>query len=532
MMSIKKLLWMACCSAGALFGHAKDVTITAYGAVGDAKTLNTAMIQKAIDACHQSGGGKVIFPAGTFLSGTVVIKDNVTLQLEQNAVLLGSIDLEDYKNLDPFTEGLGIDVGWALVVAVDAKNIGIEGEGVIDGQGSALKARHILTDTRPEGQRWGRRPFLLRVVRCTGVTVKGVTLKYAGAWTSHYFQSRQILIENIKIVSVGVAHNDGIGIDGSQQVRIKNCDIVSGDDALVFKTTSSKMACRDIVVSGLRLKSNQAGIKMGTESMAPFENIKITDCYIYDTKNGGIKLLTVDGAHLRNIEISNITMDEVRTPMLFRLGSRLSVFRKGQDTKQVTGTFENVLIKNIKAKAADSAQLKPPSGILITGVPGHYITNLTLENIEIDLLGTGTAEQSRHVVPEAIDQYPEVKTFGPIIPAYGVWARHVKGLKMKNVTFRLKHNDLRPVLICEDGKDLMVEGWHIPGTSNAQAIIRLENVDSATIRKTVVKGSAGTFVRVEGSRSKDIRLSKNRVSGVAQTIEHISENKATAALGQ
>lgn len=531
-MSIKKLMLVALCCAGSHLLYAKDVNITDFGAVGDAKTMNTLMIQKAIDACHGSGGGKVVFPSGTFLSGTVVIRDNVTLQLEKDAVLLGSIDLEDYKNLDPFTEGLGIDVGWALVVAVDAKNIGIEGDGVIDGQGSALKAKHILTDTRPEGQRWGRRPFLLRVVRCTGVTVKGVTLKYAGAWTSHYFQSRQIQIENIKIISVGVAHNDGIGIDGSQQVRIRNCDIVSGDDALVFKTTSSKMACKDILVSGMRLKSNQAGIKMGTESMAPFEDIKITNCHIYDTKNGGIKLLTVDGAHLRNIEISNITMDEVRTPMLFRLGSRLSVFRKGQDTKQVTGTFENVVIKNVKAKAADSAQLKPPSGILITGVPGHYITNLTLENIKIDLLGTGTAEQSRHMVPEAIDQYPEVKTFGPIIPAYGVWARHVKGLKMKNVTFRLKHNDLRPALVCEDGKDLLVEGWNIPGTTNSQAIIRLESVDGATIRKMVAKGSAGAFVRVEGSRSKDIRLSKNRVSGVAQTIEHVSERKATAALGQ
>jgi polygalacturonase len=109
---------------------------------------------------------------------------------------------------------------------------------------------------------------------------------------------------------------------------------------------------------------------MGTESMAPFEDIKISNCHIYDTKNGGIKLLTVDGAHLRNIEISDITMSEVRTPMLFRLGSRLNVFRKDQDTKQPTGSFENVVIRNVKAQAADSAQLKPPSGILITGVPG------------------------------------------------------------------------------------------------------------------------------------------------------------------
>jgi hypothetical protein len=305
--------------------------------------------------------------------------------------------------------------------------------------------------------------------------------------------------------------------------------VVSGDDALVFKTTSSKMACKNIVVSGLRLKSNQAGIKMGTESMAPFEDIKISDCHIYDTKNGGIKLLTVDGAHLRNIEITNITMDEVRTPMLFRLGSRLSVFRKTQDTKQPTGTFENVVIKNVKAKASDSAQLKPPSGILITGVPGHYITNLTLENIEIDLLGSGTADIARHKVPEAIDQYPEVKTFGPIIPAYGVWARHVKGLKLKNVTFRIKQNDLRPAFICEDGKDIELTGWHLPETTGGEAIIRMENVDGAVINKVKAKGSAQAFVRVEGKGSKNIKLSNNKTGGIKKTIETSSEVSGVVA---
>ena len=191
---------------------ASDFDVTRYGAVGDGKTMNTASIQKAIDECNKSGGGKVIFPAGIYLSATIELKDNVTLHLKKDARLLGTTDIEQYRNLDPFTEGLGIDVGWALLVAVDAKNIGIEGEGAIDGQGSKLKAEHILKDTRPEGQRWGRRPFLVRIVRCDGVKVKDITLNYAAAWTSHYFQSRNIEIDNVKIVSIGVAHNDGIGI--------------------------------------------------------------------------------------------------------------------------------------------------------------------------------------------------------------------------------------------------------------------------------------------------------------------------------
>jgi polygalacturonase len=493
------------------------IDITRYGAVGDGRILNTTAIQKAIDDCHQQGGGKVVFPAGTWLSGTIVLKAQVTLQLNKEARLLGSTNLNDYQNIDPFTEGLGIDVGWALVVAVDAKNIGIEGEGAIDGQGAKIKEIQIATDTRPESQRWGRRPFLVRIVRCENVTVKGITLNYAAAWTSHYFQSKQVRIENVKIVSHGVAHNDGIDIDGCQQVRIKDCDIVSGDDALCFKTTSSKMGCSDIVVTGMRLKSNQAGIKMGTESMAPFENITISDCYIYDTRNGGIKLLTVDGAHLRNVQISDINMVNVRTPMLIRLGSRLSVFRKAQDTQQPTGTLENVVIKNVKAQAAADAQLMPPSGILITGVPGHYITNVTLENIEINLAGGGTVEHARQQVPEAVDKYPEVKTFGPLVPAYGIWARHVKGLKLVNITLHLDSNDRRPAFICEDGQDITITGWKIPETSGAQSLIRLEHVENATISKMEVKGNAGVFVKAEAN-SKNIQLGKNKTPGIKKAL--------------
>ena len=516
---MKKILLLFTALFFSITTDAKDINVTTYGVKGDSTTLNTASIQKAIDDCSASGGGKVIFPAGKYLSGTIALKNNVTLSLQKNAVILGSTNVEHYFNLDPFTDGLGVDVGWALIVAIDAKNIGIEGEGAINGQGSKLKEEQIKTDTRPEGQRWGRRPFLLRIVRCDGVTVKGVSLLYSAAWTSHYFQSKHIRIEDVKILSRGVAHNDGIDMDGSQEVVIKNCDVNSGDDALCFKTTSSKMACKNIVVSGMRLKSSQGAIKMGTESMAPFENIKISDCFIYETNNGGIKLLTVDGAHLRNVEISNITMVEVKTPILVRLGSRLSVFRKGQDTKQETGTLENVVIKNVKAKASDSAQLKPPSGILITGVPGHYITDLTLENIEIDLLGDGTVENSRQVVPEAIDKYPEVKTFGPIIPAYGVWARHVKGLKLKNITFRLKHNDLRPAFIIEDGKNIEITGCKIPQTSGAQSIVRLENVDGAKITGTQVQGNAEAFVRVEGNDSKKIKVENNKTAAIKKNIE-------------
>ena len=138
--------------------QAETFNVKKYGARGNGKKMDSPAIQKAIDACHKAGGGTVLVPAGTYL--------------EKDALILGTTDYKAYDNLDPFTEGLGIDVGWALLVAVDAKNVALEGEGAIDGQGSALKERHIKVDTRPEGQRWGLRPFLLRWVRCEGVRVE------------------------------------------------------------------------------------------------------------------------------------------------------------------------------------------------------------------------------------------------------------------------------------------------------------------------------------------------------------------------
>ncbi|MCD2422603.1 glycosyl hydrolase family 28 protein [Niabella pedocola] len=513
-----KSIFLICFSVLWCSVKAADVTITDYGAKGDGITLNTAAIQKAIDACNKSGGGKVHFPEGVYLSGTIEFKDHVVLHFQKGATLLGSTDIDDYRNLDPFTEGLGIDVGWALLVAVDRKHIGIEGEGTIDGQGSKLKAAHILRDTRPEGQRWGRRPFLLRVVRCTAVQIKDVTLKYAGAWTSHYFQSKNIQIEHLKIISVGVAHNDGIGIDGCQDVTIRNCDVVSGDDALVFKTTSSKMACKNIRATGLRLKSSQAGIKMGTESMADFENIYISDCVIYDTRNGGIKLLSVDGAPIRNVTITDIKMTNIRTPILLRLGSRLSVFRKGQDVQQKTGFFENVVLKNISAVSADSTQLKSATGILITGVPEHKISGISLEKIRIDLPGGGSADEAAVAVPEAIDQYPEVKTFGPVIPAYGLWLRHAQDIRIRDLEVRVKKPDLRPAVFMEDVQRAQMTQCAFRASGHPDAIFKVKGSGNLTLQEIQTSAPAKSFIEADAASKTGIVQRANKTPGIKRML--------------
>jgi polygalacturonase len=189
----------------------KVINATQAGVVGDGTTLNTISIQKVIDDCAAAGGGTVRFPAGRYLTSTIQIKSNVTLRLEAGATLLGSTDVADYRNLDPFIDGSGNPLGHALIVAVDASNVGIEGSGTVDGQSPTLKAKQ---------PRYTMRPFLLRWVRCTDVTVRDVHLTNPGSWTLNLFQTKGAVIENVTIRSrdLGMHNNDGVNIDSSENV--------------------------------------------------------------------------------------------------------------------------------------------------------------------------------------------------------------------------------------------------------------------------------------------------------------------------
>lgn len=497
-------------SQATMAASTKTYNVLDFGVVADGSTVNTPAIQKLIDDCSAKGGGTVFFPEGQFVSGTILIKDNVTLHLDEKAELLGSANIADYQLVDPFRTGNGAPMGYCFIGAVDAKNVGIIGKGTINGRG-----KEVL-----ESGGRGKRPFLLRIVRCNGVVVKGVRLINSTAWTTHFFASRNIDIEDVYINSRGLGNNDGFDIDCSQDVKITNCEADTGDDALCFKTTWSKMSCKNIVVKGMRLTSNHAGIKFGTESMAPFENIRISDIYIYNTNNGGIKINSVDGAQIRNVEISDVVMDNVRTPILLRLGSRLNVFRRDSDTKQETGVIENVTIRNVKARSAAETQLKPPTGVLITGVPGHLIKNLTLENIEISLPGGGTLENSRHEVPEAVAEYPEVRTFGPTIPAYGIWARHIEGLKLKKISLTLANSDVRPAFIVQDGKNIEIRNSAVAVSSGSESVIRFEDVAGAVVKGIKAEGAANAFVKVEGAKSGNVSVAKNKITGIEKELQY------------
>jgi hypothetical protein len=434
------LLFAALPHAIAAAASGKVIDVTTVGVVGDGTTLNTVSIQKAIDDCAAGGGGTLRFPAGHYLAGTIQIKNNVTLRLEDQASLLGSTNAADYRNLDPFIDGSGNPLGYALIVAVDADNVGIEGNGTVDGQSPKLKANQ-----KP----YAVRPFLVRWVRCNNVTVRDVHLANPGSWTLNFFQTKGAVVEGVTIRSrdLGMPNNDGIDLDSCENVRIRNCDISSGDDALCIKATSLKPS-RDIVASDCKLSTRCNAIKFGTEAIGGFENISVSNCQITNTRLAGIALNAVDGGDLRNVTISNVTMDGVKVPISIRLGARLKTFREGDQPKPAPGKLCGVTIKNVSAKNIAMV------GMLINGVTGHPVEALTLENIQLELPGGGTAEAAKVQLAEKEKNYPECAMFGKTIPAYGIYARHVRGVKFENVSMSLLKADARPETVLIDAEDV------------------------------------------------------------------------------
>lgn len=451
-LSVVSLLTPMALPAMAAAASEKVIDVTNAGVVGDGTTLNTISIQKAIDDCSAAGGGTVAFPAGRYLTGTIQIKSNVTLRLEDQATLLGSTEVADYRNLDPFIDGSGNPLGHALLVAVDAQNVGVEGKGTVDGRSPALKKKQ-----KP----YSMRPFLLRWVRCTNVTVRDVHLTNPGAWTLNFFQTKGAVIENVTIRSrdLGMPNNDGINIDSSENIRVRNCDVISGDDALVIKATSATKPSRDIEATNCKLSTRTNAIKLGTESIGGFENIKVTNCQITNTKMAGIALYEVDGADLRNVTISEILMDGVIVPISIRLGARLKTFREGDEPRPAPGKLRDVTIRNVIAKNVEMI------GMIINGVPGHPVEALTLENIEIELPGGGTAEDAKVQLPEKEKAYPEHNMFGKTVPAYGIYARHVRGVKFQNVRTTLLNPDARPATVFIDVEDVTPPNFAIESSS-------------------------------------------------------------------
>ncbi len=451
----------------------KVINIKNFGAVGDGVAMETKAIQDAIDACHAGGGGVVRVPAGDFQIGTIELKSNVRLSLDHGANLLGSTNKADYRTegIDEPREG----GPHCLIYANGADNVAIEGLGVIDGRGTP---EHFPRN-RSGGRNQGLRPRLLRMVNCDGLTFSGVTWKRPAFWGLHLIDCKNIHFNAVTVrFRNNNFNNDGLDLDGCEDVLIENCDIDSGDDAICLK--SSKNPCRNIVVRGCKVSSNTAALKFGTSSRGGFVDVEVTNCYFYNSPMGAIKLQLVDGGRLENVSLSRIVMNNVGCPIFIRLGDRGKTFIRGDAGKPPVGTLRNIRISDVTAEvtiedreeatraayknitAEDSTEItdreKSKAGpIMITGIPGHYVENVRLENVKISFPGHGSTEDAKREVPEDIDRYPEQFFFG-VLPSWGAYLRHAKNIEFVNVELETRAADARKEIHLEDVEGFIQRG--------------------------------------------------------------------------
>lgn len=414
--------------------------------------IYTTTIQKAIDHCHKEGGGTVYVPPGDYQIGSILLKDNVTLYVESGATLIGSTDISDY------TSG-------HLIYAKDAKNVGIEGKGCIDGQGASFWVDKELDEDVLWRKGWGevshyykrclKRPErLVRFVGCQNVHVTDILLKNSANWTLHFLCCNEVSVHKIRIHNPLEGPNtDGIDIDSSQNVSISDCKICTGDDAIVLKNTNlegRKQTTRNIAVTNCTLTTPCNAFKIGTESQSDFENISFSnsniysaeDWEIYDKAISGISIEMVDGSKLSQVNISNITIMNARSPIFIRLGNR------GRGQKVATpGRLSDVKISQIQARGA----ILP---CIISGIEEAFMERIYLTDIHLSFIGAGEEAQIPAVVPDIPSDYPEAVMFGRWLPVYGLFCRHVKGLFLRNIDLWLEGEDKREAIQITQVSDL------------------------------------------------------------------------------
>jgi polygalacturonase len=478
-----------------VFAQQKTYDITAFGAVGDSATNNAPFIQKAIDSAANNGGGRVLVPAGRFVTSVIQLKSGVELHVSANAMLLGSTKRSDY----------GTTKASALIVADNQHHISITGTGTIDGRGREVVAdvnRMLKEGTLQDPQwqtvnPWGQkrsaefnRPHLLTFNKCDHVTVKGILLKDAACWVETYHECTNLTIDSIRVQSTAYYNNDGIDIDNCKNVKVTRCTVNADDDGICLKSGSPGSFCENVEISDCVVRSSASALKFGTASLGGFKHITVKNIKIYDTYRSAIALESVDGGTLEDVTIENVKATNTGNGIFIRLGHR----RKDAPI----GIVRNIKITNVKVKVPagkpdkgyemEGPALTYPHNVFpasITGLPDHPVENVTLENISITYEGGGSKQvaqfglDSLAKLPEHAGDYPEFSMFGEL-PCWGLYVRHAAGIQLKNIKLQYKKEDFRPAMVFDDVQQLQVQGLQIPAAHSAPVIV-LKDVPAPTL---------------------------------------------------
>ena len=330
------------------------------------------------------------------------------------------------------------------------------------GQGTLNGNSKGENDFKADGRGNKHRPCLIWFDECTNVRVQGVTFTSSGFWTETYTMCRNVHVDGITVTDSTFDNNDGCNIIDCENAIVENCDINALDDGICLKAYTPT-GCKNVIIRNNRVRSLCNGIKAGTDSSGGgFQNILIEHNTIWDTGIAGIALELVDGGLMQNVVVRDIQMDVVETPIFIKLGDRnRPMYVDGEEKKTHTGVLRDVHISGIRATVDNAKEFNEaerrkhnyhPYASSITGIPGHYVERIYIDDVDIEILGgfpPQTEEAAGREVPENSRRYPENRMFGAL-PAYGFYIRHAKDVRMTNVRVAIRQKDARRAFVLDD----------------------------------------------------------------------------------
>jgi polygalacturonase len=419
-----------------------------YGAAGDGVTKDTAAIQAAINAAPP--GGIVWLHNGTFLSGTITLKGNMTFFLDPTAILLGSGSVADYPDLSPpLNNSQTSNCRKALVYAQSSTNVTITGGGTIYGNGRTNFTSGVEST----------RPIPVWTALCNQVNIHDLSIVDAAMWTLVNMQSDFLSISNLNINDDNLNGNrDGCDVVDCWHVTIANCTIDSGDDSICLKSGNSR-GVNDLLVKNCTItKSQSNGIKFGTASTGSFTNITIQDCSVFNTSHSAMAVESVDGAAIGAITFQRITFASCQNAIFIILGSRSGA---------AVGSVNGITFRDISGSALTDTRGCPLSGCLTNGVT-YRLKNLLFDNVDISFKGGLSSIPA--APPEYAGQYPENTMWGNL-PAYGYYLRHATGVVFTNCFTSAASTDARPWMATDDVAGLVIVGPTLRIQQSGQAVV-------------------------------------------------------------
>ncbi|MEK5446037.1 glycoside hydrolase family 28 protein [Paenibacillus sp. FSL R7-0331] len=438
-----------------------------YGATGDGVTVDTRAIQQAVDECHKSGGGAVVLSGGTFVSGTIVLKSNVNLQLNPSAVLLASPDIRDFAEDTHYNRYINEkDMDRCFIYAEDAVNVSISGQGEINGNAEKFPNEGSIF-----------RPMMMRFLRCSNIHVTGLRLYNSTAWTTAFLDSENIWCENLDIRNDKKYNGDGLDYDGCRNVFISGCKILGTDDNLCLQAGSKDYPMKNVHIVNCHFTSICAGIRIGLKSIGDISSVTIHNCTFENVWREGIKIECTEGGSISDIVASGLVMRNVSRPVFILLNNRLEEIGSsiGLERMPEIGSLERIMLSDIIAtddeemykthyRFTDDIMGSPSfNGIRVDACREHPIRDLTLRNI----MYTCAGGVQNAVIPAAYPQVHDMRLEHPEAVAenyYPDWSRttfmdirNVERLTVDGIRFHALREDTRESYIIEGSNTLKLD---------------------------------------------------------------------------